>query len=192
MAQTTQTRREFLQTSASIGTTLIIGFHLPRTPAPRTALSFKPNAWLEIQPDGTVTIWTGRSEMGQGVKTAMPMIVAEELDADWKTVRVIQADANPAYGNQMTVGSRSVQTGWAPLRQAGAAAREMLISAAALTWNVPREECRSGKGRGAAHERQNPGLRTAQRARRDGAGSGESAAQVAGHVHARRYARAAR
>jgi len=147
MAHTTQTRREFLQMTAAAGATLIIGFHLPRTTphAPRPS-SFKPNAWLEILPDGTITIWTGRSEMGQGVRTAMPMIVAEELSADWKSVRVIQADADRAYGDQMTVGSRSVQTGWEPLRHAGASARAMLISAAALTWGVPVAECRAERG----------------------------------------------
>ena len=145
MARVTQTRREFLQTSAAIGTSLVIGFHLPAA-GRRRAGSFKPNAWLEVQPDGAVNIWTGRSEMGQGVRTGMPMIVAEELEADWQAVHVIQADANPAYGDQMTVGSRSVQTGWDPLRHAGAAAREMLISAAALTWGVPPTECRAEKG----------------------------------------------
>jgi isoquinoline 1-oxidoreductase beta subunit len=147
MTNSTLSRREFLQA----GGTLVIGFALPvRTQAapsaPSAAPAFKPNAWLEILPDGVVNIWTGRSEMGQGVRTAMPMIVAEELEAEWQSVRVIQADANPAYGNQVTVGSRSVQTGWEPLRLAGAAAREMLVSAAALTWGVPREECRANRG----------------------------------------------
>jgi CO/xanthine dehydrogenase Mo-binding subunit len=152
MTRATQTRREFLQTGASLGASLVIAFYLPpRGGRPSAApaappATFKPNAWLEVHPNGTVSIWTGRSEMGQGVKTAMPMIVAEELDVDWQSVRVIQADANPAYGNQMTVGSRSVQTGWEPLRKAGAAARAMLISAAALTWGVPPEACRAAGG----------------------------------------------
>ena len=152
MLRTSQTRREFLETGAAMGTSLVIGFYLPGLgrrssagPASGTA-TFKPNAWLEVHPDGAVSIWTGRSEMGQGVKTAMPMIVAEELEADWETVRVIQADAGAAYGDQRTVGSRSVQSGWEPLRKAGAAAREMLISAAALTWNVAREDCRAERG----------------------------------------------
>ncbi len=144
MPRATQTRREFLGTGAAVGASLVIGFSLPGIG--RRSSSFKPNAWLEVHPDGAVSIWTGRSEMGQGVKTAMPMIVAEELEADWQTVRVIQADADPAYGNQMTVGSRSVQSGWEPLRKAGAAAREMLISAAALTWGVPRGDCRAERG----------------------------------------------
>jgi isoquinoline 1-oxidoreductase beta subunit len=148
MTKSTLSRREFLETGAAAGS-LVIGFRLghPADPAhPVHPAAFKPNAWLEILPDGVVNIWTGRSEMGQGVKTAMPMIVAEELDVSWEFVRVIQADADPAYGNQVTVGSRSVQTGWEPLRLAGAAAREMLVSAAALTWGVPREECRASRG----------------------------------------------
>lgn len=142
---TSFTRRDFLKTGAASASSLIIGFQLwgiGRGPSGvEGAANFRPNAWLEVHPDGSVSIWTGRSEMGQGVKTAMPMIVAEELEADWESVRVIQADADPAYGSQMTVGSRSVRSGWEPLRQAGAAAREMLISAAALTWGVPRTEC---------------------------------------------------
>ena len=147
MSDATVNRREFLKTGAAAGATLVIGFNLPaferRASPPQP---FKPNAWIEIQPDGAVTIWTGRSEMGQGVRTAMPMIVAEELEADWKRVRVVQADADPAYGDQTTVGSRSVRSGFDPLRKAGAAAREMLIGAAALTWNVPRESCRARSG----------------------------------------------
>src|SRR5207248_5402242 len=145
MSRATINRREFLGTGVAAGASLLIGFHLPAfdrgLPAP-----FKPNAWIEITPDGAVTIWTGRSEMGQGVRTAMPMIVAEELEADWTRVRVAQADADPAYGDQFTVGSRSVRSGFEPLRKAGAAAREMLIGAAALTWNVPRDACRARNG----------------------------------------------
>src|ERR1051325_10862289 len=142
MTHPTINRREFLEAGAAAGASLLIGFHLPAFARGATQ-SFKPNAWIEIKPDGAVTIWTGRSEMGQGVKTAMPMIVAEELEADWTRVRVAQADADPAYGDQFTVGSRSVRSGFEPLRQAGAAAREMLIGAAALTWKVPREGCRA-------------------------------------------------
>jgi len=151
MSHATVNRREFLKTGAAAGATLVIGLYLPafdpRTShAPAAPEPFKPNAWIEIRPDGAVTIWTGRSEMGQGVRTAMPMIVAEELEADWTRVRVAQADADPAYGDQFTVGSRSVRSGFEPLRKAGAAAREMLIGAAALTWNVPREACRARNG----------------------------------------------
>src|SRR5437763_7002861 len=152
MSHATVDRREFLKTGAAAGATLLIGLYLPAfDPRPRPAPAhapepFKPNAWIEIGPDGAVTIWTGRSEMGQGVRTAMPMIVAEELEPEWTRVRVAQADADPAYGDQFTVGSRSVRSGFEPLRKAGAAAREMLIGAAALTWNVPREACRARNG----------------------------------------------
>jgi isoquinoline 1-oxidoreductase subunit beta len=151
MSHATVNRREFLKTGAAAGATLVIGLYLPAfdpraAHAPAAPEPFKPNAWIEIQPDGAVTIWTGRSEMGQGVRTAMPMIVAEELEADWARVRVAQADADPAFGDQFTVGSRSVRSGFEPLRKAGAAAREMLIGAAALTWNVPRDTCRARNG----------------------------------------------
>ena len=145
MSRATINRREFLETGVAAGASLLIGFHLPAFDR-GAAKPFKPNAWIEIRPDGVVTIWTGRSEMGQGVKTAMPMIVAEELEADWTRVQVAQADADPAYGDQFTVGSRSVRSGFEPLRQAGAAAREMLVGAAALTWKVPREACRARNG----------------------------------------------
>src|SRR5947207_13353530 len=154
MSHATVDRREFLKTGAAAGATLLIGLYLPAfdpRPRPRPAPAhppepFKPNAWIEIGPDGAVTIWTGRSEMGQGVRTATHMILAEELEADWTRVRVAQADADPAYGDQFTVGSRSVRSGFEPLRKAGAAAREMLIGAAALSWNVPREACRARNG----------------------------------------------
>src|SRR5438046_4371338 len=151
MSHATVNRREFLKTGAAAGASLVIGLYLPAFDprAPRTPAApgpYKPNAWIEIAPDGAVTIWTGRSEMGQGVRTAMPMIVAEELEADWARVRVAQAGADPAYGDQFTVGSRSVRSGFEPLRKAGAAAREMLIGAAALSWNVPREACRARNG----------------------------------------------
>lgn len=149
MTHSTLDRREFLRTGAAAGATLLVGFYLPdwtASPAVALAAPFQPNAWLEIAEDGAVRIWTGRSEMGQGVKTAMPMIVAEELEADWRRVTVVQADANPAYGDQVTVGSRSVMSGWTPLRKAGAAAREMLIGAAAIAWNGSPGDCRARNG----------------------------------------------
>src|SRR6266516_3136561 len=128
MSHATVNRREFLKTGAAAGASLVIGLYLPTfdpsaSHAPAAREPFKPNAWIEIRPDGAVTIWTGRSEMGQGVRTAMPMIVAEELEADWTRVRVAQADADPAYGDQFTVGSRSVRSGFEPLRKADLAAR---------------------------------------------------------------------
>ncbi|PYT61298.1 MAG: hypothetical protein DMG46_04765 [Acidobacteria bacterium] len=105
-----------------------------------------PNAWLEVSQDGTVKIWCGKSEIGQGVRTALPMIVAEELSCDWRRVQVVQADLDPKYGDQLTGGSLSVRTSYDNLRKAGAAAREMLISAAAREWYVERSACRAENG----------------------------------------------
>ncbi len=142
-------RRGFLKASAVGLGGLTLGFHLPddRPWAPDAA-SFQPNAFLQIDTDGTVTIWVAKAEMGQGVRTALPMIIADELDADWSTVRVVPADAHPTkYGSQMTVGSRSVRGGaWPALRTAGATAREMLVAAAAARWGVPPAHCRTENG----------------------------------------------
>src|SRR5207248_4457335 len=104
---------------------------------------FAPNAYLKITPDNKVTVVVARSEMGQGVRTALPMILAEELEADWKQIAIEQAGASTLYGDQTTGGSASVRTTWDPMRKAGAAAREMLISAAAAEWGVPRSTCKA-------------------------------------------------
>lgn len=136
----TQTsRREFLKASAAGA--LVIGFSLPISGRAQTADVFQPNAFLKIASDNRVTIVVGASEMGQGVFTALPMLVAEELDVDWQTVRAEQAPTDPAYSNpamgrQMTAGSSSVRDNWESLRKAGAAAREMLVMAAAKQWQV--------------------------------------------------------
>jgi isoquinoline 1-oxidoreductase beta subunit len=133
-------RREFVTAGVAAGAGLVIGFYLPhKSGSPEE--SFSPNAYLRITPDNKVTIVVARSEMGQGVRTALPMILAEELEADWKQITIEQAGASTLYGDQTTGGSASVRTTWDPMRKAGAAAREMLISAAALTWNVPRSSC---------------------------------------------------
>ena len=113
--------------------------------------SFKPNVWFEITPDNVVTISVPNSEMGQGVRTALPMIVADELEADWKQVRIIQAPAadpfkNSVFDSQITVGSASVRGFYEPLRKAGAAGRAMLVMAAAQTWQVPEKECEASMG----------------------------------------------
>jgi isoquinoline 1-oxidoreductase subunit beta len=133
-------RREFLAIGAAAGAGLVIGFYLPHTSA---ANEFAPNAYLKITPDGKITIVVARSEMGQGVRTSLPMILAEELEADWKQIRIEQAGASTLYGDQTTGGSASVRTTWDPMRKAGAAAREMLISAAALEWGVARASCKA-------------------------------------------------
>ncbi|HEU4993445.1 MAG TPA: xanthine dehydrogenase family protein molybdopterin-binding subunit [Gemmatimonadaceae bacterium] len=143
-------RRDFLRLGAVAGAGLMLGVRIPvRGPEGSRKVPLQPNAFLRIDPDGTVTIWLARSDMGQGVRTSLPMIVADELDADWSRVRVVQADAHQSkYGRMMTVGSTSVRGGaWVPLRQAGAAAREMLVAAAAAHWGVTTGECRTENGR---------------------------------------------
>src|SRR5271166_4217755 len=139
-------RREFVAAGIAAGTGLVIGFYLPHKSGSQQEV-FSPNAYLRITPDNKVTIVVARSEMGQGVRTALPMILAEELEADWKQIEIEQAGASTLFGDQTTGGSASIRTTWDPMRKAGAAAREMLISAAALTWNVPRSSCTPENGR---------------------------------------------
>jgi isoquinoline 1-oxidoreductase subunit beta len=135
-------RREFFATTAAAATGLVIGFYLPESAfATADSSAFSPNAYLRIAPDGNITIVVARSEMGQGVRTALPMILAEELEADWAQISIEQAGASTLFGDQTTGGSASVRTTWDPMRQAGAAAREMLIAAAAKEWNVKPAEC---------------------------------------------------
>jgi CO/xanthine dehydrogenase Mo-binding subunit len=137
-------RREFVGAGIAAGAGLVIGFYLPHKNESRK--QFSPNAYLRITPDNKVTIVVARSEMGQGVRTALPMILAEELEADWKQIEIEQAGASTFFGDQTTGGSASIRTTWDPMRKAGAIAREMLISAAALTWGVPRSSCTAESG----------------------------------------------
>ncbi len=141
-------RRDFLKAGAVAGGGLFRGVYLPDHPRSLSGPPLQPNVFVRIDPDETVAIWVGKADMGQGVRTALPMIIADELDAEWSTVQVIQADAHPnKYGRQITVGSGSVRRGaWLPLRQAGATAREMLIRAAAERWGVNAAECRTEPG----------------------------------------------
>ena len=139
-------RRNFLRASAAAGTGLLIGFYLPSRAHAEGAGAFSPNAYLTITPEGKITIVVPRTEMGQGVWTSLPMILAEELEADWKQIKIEQAGASTLFGDQTTGGSASVRTTWDPMRKAGAQAREMLISAAAQQWNVPRESCKAEAG----------------------------------------------
>ncbi|MBT8101189.1 MAG: molybdopterin-dependent oxidoreductase, partial [Gammaproteobacteria bacterium] len=138
-------RRTFLKLTglAGGGLTLAACFG-GDTPSAATgqAAQFEPNAFVRIATDGTILIYSKIPEIGQGIKTSLPMIIAEELDADWERVKIEQAVINPeVYGRQSAGGSRSVATSWDQLREAGAVARSMLVSAAAEKWQVPENEC---------------------------------------------------
>jgi isoquinoline 1-oxidoreductase beta subunit len=144
-------RRKFLKTSAAAGGSLIIGFTLPEAFAAAPVTTSMPNAWVKIGSNNTVTILSARSEMGQGVYTAMPTLVAEELEVDLKRIKVEIAPAGEVYinallGGQLTGGSTSVADGYDKLRVAGAQARMMLVSAAAQKWNVDAADCHAKNG----------------------------------------------
>jgi isoquinoline 1-oxidoreductase beta subunit len=144
-------RRSFLQMTALAGG----GFALELYTRPRAVAQgfgrppdLSPLAFIRIATDGTVTIMARAAEIGQGIKTMLPMLIAEELDVDWKMVRVEQADVDQGkYGPQFAGGSMNTPLGWEPLRQVGAAGRQMLISAAAETWGVQASECTTEAGR---------------------------------------------
>ncbi|HSB69681.1 MAG TPA: xanthine dehydrogenase family protein molybdopterin-binding subunit [Candidatus Methylomirabilis sp.] len=145
-------RRSFLLDSAAAAGGLALGFYLPWDPGTGRAVaaqSAEVNAWIVIQPDDTVIIRVARSEMGQGSFTALPMLVAEELECDWNKVKAEYASVaehlrrNRVYVTFSTGGSRSIRGSHDFLRQAGATAREMLIAAAAQQWGVPASECRA-------------------------------------------------
>lgn len=148
----TISRRDFVKTGALASAGLLIGFRLSDAREldglATAAADFTPNAYLKIGTDGAVTVFADHVELGQGVMTALPMIVAEELDADWSKVRIERMPDDPSTWPRaiMTVGSQSVRGSWQPLRRAGATAREMLISAAAQQWSVDRPSCRAEKG----------------------------------------------
>ena len=106
-----------------------------------------PSVYLGVQPDGTVIIVAHRSEMGTGIRTALPMVAADELDVEWGKVRMEQALGDKKYGSQDTDGSNSIRSFYDPLRIAGATARAMLVGAAAAKWGVPASECKAVMGR---------------------------------------------
>ncbi len=146
-------RRTFIKGSLAAGAGLAIGFYIPsgRSRAQTPGL-FAPNAWIRIDKNGQVTIICGQSEMGQGTLTAMPMIVADELEADWSKVQVEQAPADLAYGNpfmrgaQRTTRSGSIRGAMRRWRKAGAAVHEMLIESAAKEWGVSVQQCVAKEG----------------------------------------------
>ncbi|MDY0082344.1 MAG: xanthine dehydrogenase family protein molybdopterin-binding subunit [Ignavibacteriaceae bacterium] len=145
-----QTRRKFIKVVGLSGGGLILASFIPfsniLTNAGDDPKIFSPSVFLKIDSDGIVTIVFHRSEMGQGVKTALPMLVAEELEVDWEKIIIEQSDADKKYGNQATGGSTSVRRNWEPLRIAGATAKEMLILAAANKWNTSVSDCYAEKG----------------------------------------------
>jgi isoquinoline 1-oxidoreductase subunit beta len=146
-------RRRFLIiaviTGGVAGTGLLIGFNVlgrQGKAGKGTQSSFAPNVWVRIDANTTVTIRVALSEMGQGVLTALAMLLAEELDADWATVRVEQALADTQYGDQKTDGSSSISNSFTTMRSAGAKARALLVLAAAQVWGVEQSTCRTEKG----------------------------------------------
>ncbi|HEX7623922.1 MAG TPA: xanthine dehydrogenase family protein molybdopterin-binding subunit [Anaeromyxobacteraceae bacterium] len=140
-------RREFLEVTGGAAAGLWLAMHLPSRAEAAEPAAFEPDAYLSIDPSGAVTVFLAKSEMGQGTYTGVAVLVAEELEADWKSVRVVQADADAKrYGQMSTGGSRSVRQFFDPLRKTGATAREMLIAAAAKKWQVERATCRAEQG----------------------------------------------
>jgi isoquinoline 1-oxidoreductase beta subunit len=146
-------RRAFLKAGASSGAAFVLGFYLPvrgKTKESRyesQSKIFKPNAWVRITPDNQITLLVEQPEMGQGPRTVVPMMLAEELEADWATIRVEQAPTIPEiYKNLMTGGSGCVRSAWRSVRKVGAQAREMLVTAGAKQWGVDKSLCRAENG----------------------------------------------
>lgn len=149
------TRRDFLKISAASSGGMLVSFALPASAAPETKTDtpagFSPNAWLHISSDDVITIQVASAEMGQGIMTGISMLIAEELDADWNTIRAEFAPAskdyyNPLMRRQATGGSTAIRGFWEVVREAGAVAREVLVEAAAQEWNVLANTCRTEKG----------------------------------------------
>ena len=153
MTEIQTSRRSFLKTSAAATGGLLMAVNLPGTLGQAMAAGTvsTPNAWVHIADDNTITILSAHSEMGQGVHTSMPMLVAEELNVDLSQIKVVDAPPGEAYvnallGAQITGGSTSVRGSWEKLRIAGAQVREMLVSAAAAEWKVDRAQIKADKG----------------------------------------------
>jgi isoquinoline 1-oxidoreductase beta subunit len=144
-------RRFFLQLTALAGGGLALDLYrspLAAAQGPGTPPDLTPQAFIHIAPDGAVTIMARASESGQGMRNMLPMLIAEELDVDWKNVRVQQAELNEKiYGPQFSGGSANTPMGWEPMRRVGAAGRQLLSTAAAQTWGVPEAECTTQSGR---------------------------------------------
>ena len=151
----TFSRRNFLRTSVIASGGIMIGFNLFTACKPNVKpsvdvenLNFNDfNAFIKISDDGYITIYSPNPEIGQGVKTSMPMIIAEELDVEWNKVHVAQASLDTKnYKGQIAGGSQSIRRGWDALRQTGATAKQMLVNAAAAKWKVDAVTCKALKG----------------------------------------------
>jgi isoquinoline 1-oxidoreductase beta subunit len=143
-------RREFMQRTGQVGGGLVFALTFASAcqpeeaavgPAAKATASVAPNVYVNIRNDGIVEIYCHRSEMGQGIRTSLPQVIADELEADWDKIEVIQAIGHEKYGDQNTDGSTSIRNHFDLLRNAGATARDMMIAAAAATWAVPADEC---------------------------------------------------
>src|SRR6187455_549615 len=136
--------RTFLQVSAVAGGGLVIGLVAPRLAAqggraggPGSAASLDPNVYITVNPNNTFTIVAKNPETGQGIKTALPQIIADEFDVDWAQVAIRQADLDPKYGGQTEGGSRAIPSNYQNMRLVGAGGRVLMVNAAAAQWNVP-------------------------------------------------------
>ncbi len=155
-------RRDFLKLASTTGASLVLAIYLDAcapatpeialvtptdsTPAPRPPFDWEPNIYLKLDNNGILTVIAFRSEMGQGIRTALAMLVADELDIDWGNVRIEQAPADSKYGDQVTGGSQSISSYYGNMRSAGAVARQMLVNAAAQAWGVEAGSCQTEAG----------------------------------------------
>jgi len=152
-------RRAFLRNASVAGGGLVLGFYLHAAAAQQIAKpssiseasEFRPNAFIRIAPDGVVTLISKQPEIGQGIKTSLPMVIAEELEVNWKDVLIVQGDLNPIYGRQSAGGSTSTPVNYEEFHLLGATARTMLIQAAAQIWGVSVDECHAADS--AVHHR---------------------------------------